>query len=180
MAQFDINQVKGNDRFIAGGAVLLFILSFLHWVSVSSSTVKIAGQSIGGKSAGANLWHAYGWNKTALILVLIAGGIVIARLMGALDNLQLPVGINLLTLALCALASLIFLLRFLFAFKSDNAFGIKLSSHPSYGWYLGLLVSFAMTYFAYLNFMKSGEQLPSKASNTPPPANPEYPPPANP
>jgi len=139
-------------------------------VAVSSSGVTVAGKKVGGATASANLWDSYGWNKTALLLALVAGGIVIARLMGALDSVQLPVGINLITLAVSGLASLIFLLRFVFAFKSYGGFGLKVTSHPAFGWYLGLVVSFAMTWFAYLNFASSGEQLPTKPSSPPPPA----------
>lgn len=163
MAQFDISKVRGNDRFIAGGAVLLLILSFLPWFSVSSSAPGGFG---GGGST--NLWGAYGWNKVALVLALIAGAIVLARLMGALDAVQLPVGINLVTLVVSGLASLIFLLRFLTAFESQSLLGGKISAHPAFGWYLGLLVSLAMTYFAFLNFKSSGEELPSKPASTPP------------
>ena len=178
MAEFDINKVKGNDRFIAGGAVLLFVLSFFHWVTVSSDSVTIAGHKVGGGSAGTSLWHAYGWNKIALILALVAGGIVIARLMGVLDSIQLPAGINLITLAVSGAASLIFLLRFLFSFKSYGGFGVGIHSHPALFWYIGLAVSFAMTYFAFLNFKSSGEVLPSKPGATPPqpPPPPAQPP----
>lgn len=171
MAEFDINKVQGNDRYIAGGAVLLLIVSFFNWIAVSSGGIAIGGKTVGGGGGGTSLWHAYGWNKVALILALVAGGVVIARLMGALDAVTLPAGVNLITLALSGLASLIFLLRFLFAFKSYSGFGLKISTHPSYGWYLGLGVSFAMTYFAFLNFKASGEALPGTTS-TPPPATP--------
>lgn len=166
MAKFDINKVQGNDRFIAGGAVLLLVVSFFPWYGVSyngDSAVK----GLGGGSASA--WHAYGWNKVAILLAVIAGGVVIARLMGALDSVQLPAGINLITLAVSALATLILLLRFFTAFKSFGGF----HGHPSFGWYLGIMISGAMTYFAFLNFKRSGEQLPSKPASKPPaPGNP--------
>lgn len=177
MASFDINKVQGNDRFIAGGAVALIVLSFLPWYAFSGA----------GHSSSVSMWHAYGWNKLAWFLAVAAGAIVIARLMGALDSVNLPAGVNLITLALSGLATLIFLLRLVTSFKSESIFGVTLSAHPSIGWYLGLLVSAAMTYFAFLNFQSSGEQLPSQLSGgggpsatppsyPPPPMNPPAPP----
>jgi hypothetical protein len=165
MAEFDINKVKGNDRFIAGGAVAMLILSFFPWYGVSYSGTSLGGLGGGGS---VNAWHAYGWNKLAIILALVAGGIVIARLAGALDSVQLPAGVNLITLAICALASLILILRFVTAFKSVG----PVSAHPSFGWYLGIVVALAMTYFAFLNFKASGEELPTKPGSAPPPAAP--------
>lgn len=161
MADFDIDKVKGNDRYIAGGAVVLLVVSFLSWYSVSAPKVSVAGSSFGGGSTSAgNMWDTWGVNKLAFFLALAAGALVIARLAGALDDVKLPAGVNLITLALSGLATLIFLLRFVTAFKSVGVAGFKISGHPSYGWYLGLLVSGAMTYFAFLNVKASGETLP--------------------
>ncbi len=166
MAEFDIKKVQGNDRFIAGGAVLLLIVSFFPWYSVSAKGLG----GFGGATSG-NLWEIFGILKLALLLAVAAGGIVIARLMGALDNVTLPAGVNLITLALSGMATLIFLLRLLGAFDSAGSGDFKVSAHPGFGWYIGLLLSGAMTYFAFLNFKTSGEQLPNKPG-TPPPAVP--------
>lgn len=153
MAEFDINKFKGNDRFIAGGALLLFILSFFPW------------RSGGGGSANAWGTGSYGWPKLAIVLALVAGAIVVARLTGALDSVKLPAGVNLITLAVSGLATLILLLQFIAGF--DNIFGTKI--RPGVGYYLGIAVSVAMTYFAFLNFKSSGEQLPTKPA---PPSTP--------
>ncbi|MCW2599133.1 MAG: hypothetical protein JWM02_962 [Frankiales bacterium] len=161
MAGFDVNQVKGNDRYIAGGAVLIFIVSFFPWYSVSYSGSGLFNGFPGGS---VSAWNSFGWNKTAILLVLIAGGVVIARLAGALDNVQLPAGVNLITLAISGLASLILLLRLVTAFKGAGGFHAR----PSFGWYLAIVLSFAMTFFAFLNFKASGEDLPSKPSTSPP------------
>ena len=175
MAEFDINKVKGNDRFIAGGAVLLFVLSFFTWYSVSAP--KVGG--FGGNTASGNLWDIYGVLKLALFLAIAAGALVIARLMGVLDSTKLPAGINLITLVLSGLATLIFVLRLINAFHSESFAGYKISAHPGFGWYLGILVSGAMTYFAFLNFQASGEtlpEMPSAGTATPPPPPPPAPP----
>ncbi|MFN2539258.1 MAG: hypothetical protein ABR549_14070 [Mycobacteriales bacterium] len=175
MAEFDINKVKGNDRFIAGGAVVIFILSFLPWYTVS---YKGSLGSFGGfgTSGSVNAWDAYGWNKLAIILALVAGGIVVARLMGALDSVQLPVGVNLVTLGVSGLASAIFLLRLIGAYHSAGAGAVKVSAHPGFGWYLAIVVSCAMTYFAFLNVRASGEVLPSMPGGGQPPVTPDTPP----
>ena len=130
MAEFDLNKVKGNDRYIAGGAALIFVLSFFPWYTVSYT-----------------------------------GAIVIARLMGALDNVQLPAGINLITLVVSGLATAILLLRLVNAYHSAGSGAVKVSAHPGFGWYLAILVSGAMTFFAYLNFQTSGEQLPNRPTS---------------
>lgn len=168
MAEFDINKIKGNDRFIAGGAIALIILSFFPWRSTSGY------RGLGGGSVKLFGAGSYGWPKLALLLALVAGGIVIARLMGALDTVTLPAGVNLITLASSGLATVILLLQFVLGFKS---FG-SISLHPGFGYYVGIAVSGAMTYFAFLNFKSSGEQLPSKPGSTPPipPPPPSYPP----
>jgi hypothetical protein len=165
MAEFDINKVQGNDRFIAGGAVILLVVSFFPWRTSSVS---------GGGHASAWGSGSYGWPKLAILLALVAGGIVIARLMGALSSVTLPAGVNLITLAVTGLATVILLLQFVFGFKSF--FGVSL--HPGFGYYVGLLVSAAMTYFAFLNFKASGEELPAKPGATPPPPStpPGFPP----
>lgn len=168
MAEFDINQVKGNDRFIAGGAIILLIDSFLPWYTFSFKGAGAALANLSGDSTG-NLWDIYGILKLALVLALAAGALVIARLVGALDNVKLPTGINVLTLGASGLATVIFLLRLLGAFKSNSVLGTSVSAHPAYGWYIGLLVSGAMTYFAFLNYKASGEALPTRPGSTPPP-----------
>jgi hypothetical protein len=171
MAEFDINKVQGNDRFIAGGAIVMIIASFFPWRSVSV-------RGFGGGHVSAWGSGGYGWPKLAILLALVAGAIVIARLMGALDSVTLPAGINLITLAVTGLATVILLLQYVFGFK--NFAGASL--HPGFGYYVGILVSGAMTYFAFLNFKTSGEQLPTKPGSALPPATtpPGFPPPAAP
>jgi hypothetical protein len=53
-----------------------------------------------------------------------------------------------------------------------DSFG-PVSIHPAFGYYVGFLVSAAMTYFAFLNFKASGEELPQMPSQTAtPPSTP--------
>lgn len=168
MAEFDINKVKGNDRFIAGGAVAFIILAFFPWRTASSGgfggSVKLFGDG------------SYGWPKLAFFLAIAAGAIVIARLMGALDSVNLPAGVNFITLACTGLATGLLLLQFVFGFKSF----LGVSVHPGFGFYLGILVSGAMTYFAFLNFKSSGEALPSRPSSGATAPSPSEHPPAPP
>jgi hypothetical protein len=98
---------------------------------------------------------------------------VIARLMGLLDSLDLPAGVNLITLAVSGLATAILLLRLLGSYHSAGSGSLKISAHPGFGWYVSILVSAAMTYFAFLNFKASGEELPQMPSQTAtPPSTP--------
>ena len=176
MAEFDINKVKGNDRFIAGGAVLIFILSFFPWYTVSYKGA-LGGFNGFGTSGSVNAWNAYGWNKLAIILALAAGAVVIARLMGALDNVQLPAGVNFITAGVSGLATVILVLRLIGSYHSAGSGVVKFTAHPGFGWYLAILVSGAMTYFAFLNFRASGEEIPSMPTSSAPPS---YPPPTAP
>lgn len=179
MAGFDVNSVKGNDRFIAGGAIALFVVSLFHWYTISSSG-KVSATRTVHASKSYTAWGdvSYGWAKIGILLALVAGAIVIARLMGALDSINLPAGVNLITFAVSALATLLLLLRFLTSFKTFSDSGVfgglassyKVTGHPGIGWYLGLAISAAMSYFAFLNFKASGEELPTKPGGTQPSA----------
>lgn len=169
MAEFDLSKVQGNDRFIAGGAAALVVLSFLDWYTFSFSG-PAAELGIGGGASG-NLWDVFGILKLALLLAVVAGVLVLGRLMGFLDPTNLPVGINVLTLLTSGAATIIFLLRMITSYKSADVFTTTVSAHPAYGWYLGLAVSAAMTYFAYRNVQASGETIPGLPGGpTSPPA----------
>lgn len=172
MAEFDLSKVKGNDRFIAGGAAALVVLSFLDWYTFSFDGAGSEFGSIGLGGASGNLWDIYGILKLALLLAVAAGVLVLGRLMGWLDATALPAGINVLTLFASGGATLIFLLRMATAYKSEKVLTTSISAHPTYGWYLGLAVSAAMTYFAYLNVKASGEAIPGLPGTPPPPPAP--------
>jgi hypothetical protein len=92
--------------------------------------------------------------------------------MGFVDASKLPVGINVLTLFASGGATLIFLLRMVTAYKSEKVLTTSVSAHPAYGWYLGLAVSAAMTWFAYRNVTASGETIPGMPGTPPPPSAP--------
>ena len=177
MAEFDITKVRGNDRFIAGGAVLILVLTFFPWYTVS---YKGLINTFGGfrTSGNVNEWsNPYGLSRLGVVLALAAGAIVIARLMGALDSVQLPAGVNLITLAVSGLATAILVLRLAGTYHSAGSGLLKVSAHPGFGWYAGILVSGAMTYFAFLNFRSSGEQIPTMPTSAAPPPS-SYPPPS--
>ncbi len=173
MAEFDINKIQGNDRYIAGGAVALIVLSFFSWYTVSFSAGDSALGDLGSSGSG-SLWDAgYGTLKLALLLAVLAGVTVLGRLMGFLDPAKLPVGINVLTLFASGGATLLFLLRLVTSFKSETVLTAEVSGHPAYGWYLGLAVSAAMTYFAYRNVQAAGEAIPGlPGGSTKPPVDP--------
>ena len=176
MAALDLDRVKGNDRYVAGGAVVVLVLSFLPWYTVTVSGP--AGSLFGGfgTSGSVSAWHSYGLNKLAVLLALVAGALVIARLMGALDQVTMPVGVHLATLAASALATLLLVVRLAGSFHSQRALAVRVSAHPGWAWYAAIVVSAAMTYFALLGFQASGEQVPQLPTATPPPPPPPAPP----
>lgn len=150
MAGFDINSIKGNDRYIAGGGVVVLIASFLPWY----------GASFGGFSSSVSGWSAGAWAVLGILLCIAAAGYVVARSMGQLDDLTLPIGPALLVLGLAGLGALFFLIRWL-TLPSGGSAGFNYG--PRIGLFLGLAAALAQAAFAGMSFRSSGEKLPGQS-----------------
>lgn len=156
MAGFDIDKLKGTDRQVAAAGLAVLILSFLPWYGASGGV---------GNFKVSHSWTAWGvgfWPKLAVLLAFAAAAFVTARAMGFLGNTHLPTGPAVLTLGLCAVATLLIVLRLL-TFDTGSLFGAKYG--PRFGIYLALLASVAQSTFAFLAFKASGEQLPGSAKD---------------
>ncbi len=169
MAGFDMSKLKGNDLFIAAGGLAVFVSAFLPWFGYDFHSV-VGDAHISG-------WNSGGLAILAILLSLAAAAFVVARAMGFLDNVELPIGPAVAVLGAAALAALFVLLRFLFTP------GV-LSFH--YGRRIGLFLALAgvivQVVFAFLSFQSSGEKLPQMPSGSaaPPPPPPPSAPPAPP
>lgn len=98
--QLDTSKLPIPDLVVAGGALLTFIFSFLHWYKV-----KVYG-FVGGSGRGGY----QNWPMVIYLLLFLFAGFIIANAMGNFVSLQLPLG--LIYLVWSALGTLFVLLAF--------------------------------------------------------------------
>jgi len=181
MPGFDLKQINRNDQGILGAGILFLLLSFF----VPFYGVSFKGVGGLGASASVTAWHSYGF--LGVLLVLIAVGIVAARVFANASLPSLPIGPNLLVAALATLGTLLLLLRG-FTYKSASGAGISVGL--KWGAYVIFVLAIAVVVFAILNLKASGEKMAwdqtamgsGTAAAAPPaaPSAPSYPPAAPP
>jgi len=149
MPGFDVKQIKRNDQVILGAGILFLLLSFF----APFYGVSLHEGGFGG-SASVTAWHSYGF--LAVLLIIIAVGIVAARVFGNASLPALPVGPNLLVVAVSGLGTLLLLLRG-FTYKSGSgpgySYGLK------WGAWVLYILAIAVVVGAVLNLMASGEKV---------------------
>jgi hypothetical protein len=144
MPGFDLKQIDRNDQGIVGAGIVAFIASFLpYW-----------GWSGGNLSASTNAWTGYA--TLGLLLIFAAVGITALRVFAAVKLPPLPVGPNLLVVALAALGALLVIIRG-FTYPHGSLLGASVG--VLWGGYILMLAGIAVTVFAALNFRASGEKL---------------------
>jgi len=153
MAEFDPKKVSTLDWVVIGAGGLAFIDSFLPWYTASVSFSGISrSDSAGAWSAGFAAWFS-------VLLLIAAGGLVLANAMGA--QIKLPAPASLFALGLSVLAFVLILLRW-FTFPSvDTGLGglgegFKASSGPGFGLFLGLICAAAAAAASFLAFRAAG------------------------
>jgi hypothetical protein len=145
MPGFDMAQVARNDRGIIGGAIAVFIASFMpYW-----------GISAGPYTASTNAWTGYA--TFGLLLAFVAGGIVAFRVFTKSNLPQLPLGMNLIVAALAVLGALLIILRG-FTYP-HHSFGAGYSYGVKWGGYIVMLAAVVEAVFAVMNFRSSGEKI---------------------
>ena len=179
----DFKSLNKLDQAVLGLGVVAFILSFFHFITVSVSGAS--GLSGLGGYGHITAWH--GWGFFGMLLVLVATALAAVRLFAPTSLPKLPVGINLLTLALSGLGFLFLLIEGLTNMKSEGVTGFKVSEHIGIAGWLLLLVVLGQAAAAFLLFKSSGEVMPDfkamQANRTagavpPPPGYGTPPPPA--
>jgi hypothetical protein len=150
----DFNQLMSRlgrtGQVFTGGALLIFILSFLPWYSAS---ITFAGHTSSGHAAA---WHAaFGaWFPVLLILAL---GVV--TVLWALDIVKWS-ALFLWTVGTSTtiVAAVIIVLRWItYPSASEvDAFGASASSGAGWALYVSLVVTIAMAVFGYLGFVGAG------------------------
>jgi len=149
MPGFDLKQINRNDQGILGAGILFLLLSF--FAPFYGASYHAGGF---GGSASVTAWHSYGF--LAVLLIIIAAGIVAARVFGNLSLPALPVGPNVLVAGVALLGTLLLLLR---GFTYSTASGPGYSVGLKWGAYVLYVLAIAIVVFAFLNFKASGEKL---------------------
>src|SRR3954451_1481711 len=100
---FDLGRLRRGEQIAAGAAVLLFILMFFDWYSVSVSAGPFGDFSVGGSA-----WQAFGILDIYLFVVVLAA-IALAVLTATERTPALPVTGAVILTALAALGTLLVL-----------------------------------------------------------------------
>jgi hypothetical protein len=147
MVGFDSTKVATLDWIVVGAGVLAYISSFLPWYSYSVSVSLFRFEQ--STTANVNAWNAGFGAWFSVLLLVVAGGVVLASTMG----LRLPTARSLITLGLSALAFVTILLRWATFPDTDGRQGdlgdidvggfLAASSGAGFGLYLGLIAAIA-------------------------------------
>jgi hypothetical protein len=149
MPGFDLKQINRNDQAILGAGILFLLLSFFAPFYGASYN---AG-AFGGSSS-VTAWHSYGF--LAVLLIIIAVGIVAARVFANASLPKLPIGPNLLVAGLATLGTLLLLLRG-FTYKSGS-YG-PVSVGVKWGAWVLYILAIVVVVFAIMNLRASGEKV---------------------
>lgn len=145
---FDIGRLRRGEKIAAAAAVLLFILMFFDWYSVSVDAGPLGDFSVGGSA-----WQVFGFIDIYLFLVVIAA-IGLAVLTATERSPALPVTASVIVTALAALGTLLVLYRLIDTPVGDVPDGIDVGRTI---WaFLGLIAVAAIAYGGYLSMREEG------------------------
>jgi len=147
MPGFDLKQINRNDQLIIGGGGLGFIFSFLPWYKASA----------GPYSATWNAWQGF-FGTVGVLFLLVAAALVALRVFANFQLPALPVGPNVLVLALAGIGTLFTLLEWLI-FDPTHGAGRGVSQGLGWAGYIFEILVIAETVGAFLNFKASGEKI---------------------
>ncbi len=157
--QFDIGRLRRPEWLMGGGAVALFIFTFLFkWFgsSVSGSGFSFSSSLDGWNSVTNTRW---------LLLLTIAAGLTLAVTVAGQRELQLPMSLSTIVGALAALSAIFVLYRII-----DHPHGgqtvtgfqtgvVSFKYGAKLGLYLAFIATLVMTYGAYLGMQREGTSL---------------------
>jgi hypothetical protein len=145
---FDLSRLRRGEKIAAAAAVLLFILMFFDWYSVS-----VSGGPLGGFSVGGSAWQAFDVLDIYLFLVILAA-IGLAVLTATERSPALPVTASVIVTALAGLGTLLVLYRLIDTPVGDVPDGVDVGRTV---WaFLGLIAVAAITYGGYLSMHEEG------------------------
>ncbi|HKG39988.1 MAG TPA: hypothetical protein VKB25_13445 [Conexibacter sp.] len=148
---FDLSRLRRGEQVAAGAAVLLFILMFFDWYSVSVSAGPFGDFSVGGSA-----WQVFSFIDIYLFIVILAA-IGLAVLTATERTPALPVTGAVIVTALAALGTLMVLYRLIDTPIGDVPDGVDVGRTI---WaFLGLIAIAAITYGGYLSMRDEGTSL---------------------
>jgi hypothetical protein len=148
MAEFDVKRVSTLEWAGIGAGFAAFIFSFLPWHSVSA----------GGFSDSANAWGTGALGLLAVLLLMAAGGLVLAPHLGV-EVARLP----LIWLGLSGVAVLFILLQWVVIPDGVEEFGLLgtgIESGAGFGLILGLIAAIASAGGAFMSFRAAPKTAP--------------------
>ncbi|WP_261566625.1 hypothetical protein [Frankia gtarii] len=171
MAQIGGRSVATNDIGVIASGLVMFIVGFLPWYSVSYS---FFGRSTkvheNGWGLGFNSWFP-------VLLVLAVAGVLVARLFADLRIPDVgPVSALWILPGASAFASLLLLIRWIRFPDAPKG----LDAGPSYGFYLALIAAIVQTVFGVLAALANGATIPGRGRASGPGAPGAWPPPGQP
>jgi hypothetical protein len=145
---FDLSRLRRGEQIAAGAAVLLFILMFFDWYSVSVSAGPFGDFSVGGSA-----WQVFDFLDLYLLVVILAA-IGLAVLTATERSPALPVTASVIVTALAALGTLLVLFRLIDTPIGDVPDGVDVSRTV---WaFLGLIAVAAIAYGGYRSMREEG------------------------
>ncbi|HEV7772562.1 MAG TPA: hypothetical protein VGO48_04630 [Conexibacter sp.] len=148
---FDLSRLRRGEKVAAGAAVLLFILMFFDWYSVSVSAGPFGNFSVGGSA-----WQAFDFLDIYLFIVILAA-IGLAVVTATERTPALPVTGAVIVTALAALGTIMVLYRLIDTPIGDVPDGVDVGRTI---WaFLGLIAIAAITYGGYLSMRDEGTSL---------------------
>jgi hypothetical protein len=145
---FDLSRLRRGEKIAAVAAVLLFILMFFDWYSVS-----VSAGPFGDVSGGASAWQAFDVLDIYLFIVILAA-IGLAVLTATERSPALPVTGAVIVTALAALGTILVLYRLIDTPIGDVPDGVDVGRTV---WaFLGLIAIAAVTYGGYLAMRDEG------------------------
>jgi hypothetical protein len=149
----DFSKLKTSDWLIGGGAIVLFIGSFLPWFKVS---VSCAGVSFGGSATG-NGWDVgFFWCGIPVILGLAMLAYVAIRAFSPDTSLpDLPITWGQALLGAGGIAAALILIKLIIGESGGGTgFGCSVDVSRSFGLFLSFLAAAAMAGGAFLKFQE--------------------------
>lgn len=148
---FDLSRLRRGEKVAAGAAVVLFILMFFDWYSVSVSAGPFGNFSVGGSA-----WQAFDFLDIYLFIVILAA-IGLAVVTATERTPALPVTGAVIVTALAALGTIMVLYRLIDTPIGDVPDGVDVGRTI---WaFLGLIAVAAITYGGYLSMRDEGTSL---------------------
>ncbi|MFL5816026.1 MAG: hypothetical protein ACJ76L_00340 [Conexibacter sp.] len=148
---FDLSRLRRGEQVAAGAAVLLFIVMFFDWYSVSVNAGPLGEFSVGGSA-----WQAFDFLDIYLFIVILAA-IGLAVLTATERTPALPVTGAVIVTALAALGTIMVLYRLIDTPVGDVPDGVDVGRTI---WaFIGLIAIAAITYGGYLSMRDEGTSL---------------------